>query len=180
MTRDSGYTLVEMLAALAVIGLAFGGLSAGVSVLGRHQISATKRIVSGEDLAAAQAGLEAALSTVKIGDILSGNGRRLEISCATGAQCNATGNPDGVPVSVVRAGGDRVSAIAANGYSFAYMTSVGPAPTWSSAGDSALFAVVLQTKASGNQPVAVMRLRQEQAFRCEYDVVIASCREPTL
>jgi hypothetical protein len=41
-----------------------------------------------------------------------------------------------------------------------------------------LTAITLTTDKARATPVAVLRLREEQALRCEYDVVIASCREP--
>lgn len=177
MTDDSGYTLVEMLAALAVIGMTFGGLSAGISVLARNQTAATTRIGSSENLIASQASLEAALTWVKSGDILAGTTRRLELKCSRGDRCEAAGGLKDGPVSLIRTGGDRVEGIAATGYDFGYVTSGGLAQTWSAEGDDRLLAIVLRSNLSG-AAVAVMRFRQEQSFRCEYDVVIASCREP--
>jgi type II secretory pathway component PulJ len=40
MTGQQGYTATEALAALAILGLAVGGLTAGLHVLGREQSAA--------------------------------------------------------------------------------------------------------------------------------------------
>jgi hypothetical protein len=38
---DAGYTATEALAALAILGLAIGGLTAGLKVIGNGQLSTT-------------------------------------------------------------------------------------------------------------------------------------------
>lgn len=176
MNRDAGYTLVEMMAALAVIGLAFGGLAAGSHILMRQQRNAALRVATSEELSAAQASLDSALGTMKRNDIVLAEARRIEITCAIGERCGA---PDaGGIVAVTRTGADYVAVTATRGYRFDYQTTAGPAARWGAGSRDDLVAVSLTADKPRATPLAVFRLRQEQAFRCEYDVVVASCRAP--
>ena len=178
MTREAGYTLVEMLAALAVIGLAFGGLSAGSHILMRQQRSATSDVAVSEGLAATQAGLEKALGNVKSGDVLFADARRIEFACEADERCEAGDIARDDLMSSARVGPGRVAVEAARGYRFHFWTATGLTPLWSSGSKDTLIGVTLTTAEARATPIAMVRLREEQAFRCEYDVVIASCREP--
>ena len=80
-------------------------------------------------------------------------------------------------MSITRSAADRIAAVPAPGYRFGYQTTSGPASSWSAEGLDGLAAIILTADKARATPVAVLRLREEQAFRCEYDVIIASCRD---
>lgn len=178
MTREAGYTLVEMLAALAVIGMAFGGLAAGSHILLRQQRNTTSDVATSEAFAATQASLEKVLSNVKSGDVLFADARRIEFACEAGGHCAPGDLARDDIVSSARVGAGRVAVAPARGYRFLFWTAAGQTPLWSSESKNALAGVALTEDTPRATPIALVRLREEQAFRCEYDVVIASCREP--
>jgi len=177
MSREGGYTLVEMLAALAVIGLAFGGLTAGSHILLRQQRSTTSDVATSDALATTQASFEKALGNVKSGDVLFADARRIEFACETDGHCGSGDLTGDDIVSSARVGADRVAVVAARGYRFLFWTATGQTPLWSSESKDGLAGVTLTTDKARATPIAVVRLREAQAFRCEYDVVIASCRD---
>jgi prepilin-type N-terminal cleavage/methylation domain-containing protein len=177
MSREAGYTLVEMLAALAVIGLAFGGLAAGSHILLRQQRGAASDVAMGEELATAQASLKAALAGVKHDDILLAEPRRIEIACRAGERCDPTPNSEeGGPVVVTRTGADHVALTPARGYVLTYQTTAGAVTRWAAGSRDSLTTITLTADKPRATPVAVVWLREAQAYRCEYDVIIAACR----
>ena len=178
MSRDAGYTLVEMLAALAVISMAFGGLAAGSHILLRQQRGASSDVATSEGFALAQRDLEAALGKVKTSDVRFADARRIEIACWVGESCEARTLASGEVVSSERVSAGQVAITAAPGYRFAFWTATGRTPIWSAESKDKLAGVTLTSERPRATPIAVVRLREEQAFRCEYDVVIVSCREP--
>ncbi len=187
--RDAGYTLAEMLAALMIVGLAIGGLSAGLGVLGRLQSMNARAVGALQATHIAQVGLRDLLSSAgpfRALDVngLQGDAAGLQFPCGA-ARCRARLLPPA-------GGGARLELTAANGrvrtmdlrdpgpLAFSYVGGLGPSPTWPPAGGErqALRAVSLLRRPNGSaaEPVLEARIWREQPAACDFDVVMQDCR----
>ncbi|MGA0601540.1 type II secretion system protein [Caulobacter sp. KR2-114] len=178
---EAGYTLVEMLAAVAMLGLAFAGLTAGARVIGAtdlrangaaEQAARSLRVQNAlDDLMAHQGPF---LSDGRGG--LNGSPAGFQFDCAAGA-CGAhlESSADGSWL-VVREGAASKRYAAPQGGVFAYIDATGSNPTWpvNETRPQALTAIALT--ASGSQPVAAVRLWTEEPKDCVFDAIAQGCR----
>lgn len=184
---DAGYTLAEMLAALMVIGLAFGGLAQGAAVVGRMQGGATRTVHQ----AAASADLARALDDVagSSGPFVSdGRGAFAGVpdafgfDCADGARCGASlaSASDGAWLTLARGLQQKRLRLPAGGSAhFVYVDDVGSSSRWPVAGGTPrmLRSISLEVGSGANEVLlAQTRLWIEEPPQCVFDSVAQGCR----
>ncbi|MDR3509243.1 MAG: type II secretion system protein [Caulobacteraceae bacterium] len=188
MNQD-GYTLAETLAALVMIGLAMGGLTAGVRVIGLNQAATGRNLVQGQDLRVADQALSRLFQDQ--GPFLSSDsaglrGATTELSFPCGASvCGAKILADGAG-SVLRfngrASGQGLHLPRAQSARFAYVGTAGLSDRWPPRGagqDTLRGVMVLADNGRGESPVADARLWRDQPVACAFDPISQVCRAPT-
>lgn len=184
--NDEGYTLVEMLAALLIIGLAVGGLSQAMRVIGLTQ-SATARAISEER--------ERQTIDRRLETLLDHRGPFIsdETDDAAGRQDEFTfdcgkASPCGVRLST--AGKDERVAIGSatptvlaktDDLGLIYGGDLGSSETWppaSSQRQTLHWLAVVSGSRDQLSPVAVARLWREEAPDCVFDLISQACRAP--
>lgn len=175
MNYKRGYTLVEMLAAIAVIGLTLGGLTEGGRVIAAYQ----KR---GGDLVANLADTDQFaravqdLATRSSAADLSGDATRFQSKCGSEA-CSIALGPTAKSKSeaVISTGSQRRIYLLPGGASFRYQTTEGLRDRWPSDDPyEHLHGIAIITRSGA--PVAYAQTQDIEPFGCEYDVIAMACR----
>jgi prepilin-type N-terminal cleavage/methylation domain-containing protein len=187
--NDAGYTLSEMLAALAVIGLSVGGLSLGVQVIAPLQLSTSRAVSKLESTRAAQQRLEQWLARgAPFGsqqpDQLSGDATNLQFQCGEPAPCTAQILTAGATAQLKLTNGDSAATpsvlpLTAAAASFRYHSAETEGQAWppSDTTRQALRSVaLLQTTSQGDTAVLEARIWPEQHAICDFDPVMQDCR----
>lgn len=187
MSQD-GYTLAEALAALLIVGLAIGGLTQGVYVLGRLQAANGRATADARAVRAADRALVALLAeqgpfTSKDPERFTGDRRAFHFECGGAVPCGArlVGQARGARLAITGAEG-RVSEFSLPNVPdpwFVYVDAVGRSDAWPPAGPHrTLSAVSLVSGPAGQEtPLANARLWIEQAPDCQFDSISQDCRE---
>lgn len=188
---EAGYTLTEMLTALAMIGLAMGGLSAGLGVLGRLQADDARSVADLNAVRLAQGGVTGVLrgeGPFRSRDAagLKGDAGGFRFPCGDAAACDVRLVEDGAGRQLVQVAGakgpPRRFRIPGTGpLAFSYVGAQGPSPAWPPGGSArqALRAVVLRRlhPVPNAQPdVFEVRIWREQPADCAFDVILQDCR----
>jgi len=184
---DDGYTAAEGLAALLIIGLAVGGLTSAMHVIGRTDRATT--VTAGKAVSIRQAEAEVARLLVGAGPIRSDDGRGLRgqetsftLPCATGA-CGA--RLEGGALVLTGAGVPSSTALPGrSNLRFAYISDLGASPVWppvqppppAPAWEVLHAIVVQQGPESAPAPLLVARIWEEQEAACDYDTILQDCR----
>lgn len=189
MRGQDGYTAAEALAALAILGLAIGGLTTSMSLITAGQTKARARLEQSMLERAADQRLENLLARdapfrSDQTNHLVGDGQRLEADCGGSQRCMGQ-IADGV-LRIRRGDGSETSLRLPDGEAphFVYVGSYSissiwppaalppPAPSWQTLG-----AVMIQSKSGDEEkPLVVAKIWRQQRADCEYDVVIQDCR----
>ncbi len=182
---EAGYTLAEMLAALAILGLTVAGLTEGTRVIGRLQAKAT----GAAQAAAADRRAEMALDGLMAGQgpfvsdgrgDLRGDASSFAFGCGAGRCGAAIVKDQGRTWLVVHQGGQQHrTALAAQGAAFSYADSEGSASFWPSGSPRprSLTAVLLQTTGRGGErSLAAAHLWIEEPRNCVFDAIAQGCR----
>lgn len=185
--NDAGYTATEALAALAIIGLAIGGLTSGMQVIGRAQSATSATLKHADAVRTANRKLSQLLAqngpfrSDRPGDF-QGDTTGFSFPCAAGS-CGA--RVEGGTLVVTR-GAAREAIVLPTGpvptFRYGGTLSLGevwppprlppPAPQWQVLQSVALADSVSDT----SEVVAVSHLWVQQAANCEFDTVIQDCR----
>jgi prepilin-type N-terminal cleavage/methylation domain-containing protein len=187
MTQD-GYTLTEMLVALVVIGLAIGGMTEGLHVISRLQGSTGQALAQGR----AFNGISQSLSNLfedqgpfasSQAGLFSGDASGFSFRCARKDPCGAVLIPtrDGLGMRLAEPDGTnrtvRLSGVPAARFTYAGTYTFGPAwPSQSRQPQTLRTVGLVAVTASGEIPLASVRLWQEQAPNCEFDAITRACR----
>ncbi|HEX7761128.1 MAG TPA: prepilin-type N-terminal cleavage/methylation domain-containing protein [Caulobacteraceae bacterium] len=183
--NDDGYTLAEMLAALAILGLAFGGLTQGARVIGQLQTKAAATARTTADDRRAQAALESLMA--RRGPFTS-DGRGAFQGTASGFTFDCEAGRCGVEVVkaqdrawlVIHQGGQQQRIVlSAPNAAFAYVDATGSSPIWpnAQARPTALTTVLLQGAGpGGSRPLAAARVWVEEPANCVFDAIAQGCR----
>lgn len=189
MTRQDGYTAAEALAALAILGLAMGGLTTSMHIITRGQTKAQSRLQQAMWERAVDQQLERLLSQAAPfrsdqASRLTGDGQAFQVDCGAGQHCVARIEAATLTIQ----GGDGRSTTLrlpdGQGAHFVYVGSHStsdtwppaalppPAPSWQT-----LSAVMIQSRLEDqDKPLAMAKVWRQQRADCEYDVVIQDCR----
>jgi prepilin-type N-terminal cleavage/methylation domain-containing protein len=180
---DDGYTLAEMLAALAILGMAMGGLGLVASLIARQQLASSRVSMRLVDDRTADRALNQWLAE-QDAETLSGDARRLSATCGV-ATCTARLEADKqrtVLILQARSGPARRLRLRQRDVRFGYVDGRGAVAAWprSSAQEGDVSsapprAVLLATK-GGAAPLAVARVWAREPRDCQFDAVIGACR----
>jgi prepilin-type N-terminal cleavage/methylation domain-containing protein len=182
---EDGYTLVEMLAALAIIGLAFGGLVESGRVIGQLQVSALGAVHDLAERGAASRALRNLLSDA--GPFLSdgvggldGQASGFSFDCGEAARCGArleTGRAGSWLVTFENAQ-PLARARIPDGETFRYGDETGDASAWPSSGTKvvALRSIVITDDSDPAKALASVKLVTDEPAGCIFDVVSQACR----
>lgn len=180
---DDGYTLAEMLAALAILGMAMGGLGLVTSLIARQQLAASRVSARLMEDRAAERALTLWLAEQDAAT-LTGDDRTLSAACGP-ATCTARLQPDGrrtVLILLARSGPARRLRLRQPDVRFGYRDSRGETAAWPRADgkgevvDALPRAIVLAAK---NIVLAVARTWPREPRDCQFDVIASACRTAT-
>lgn len=184
--NDAGYTLVETLVALVMIGLAIGGLTVGVGVIAGAQARASHALATASATQAAQAALERALQPqgafrAHDGGRLTGGATGFAYDCGEAKPCRVEVNSDaqGLSLAMNDAAGARRIALRQSGPAhFVYQGSAATLDAWPPRGPlrQSLRSVLLVRDGEADHPLLTARLWAEQPGVCDFDVVMQDCR----
>lgn len=173
--NDAGYTLVEMLVALALVGLVMTGAAVGARVVAQTEtrINTGRAVLAGlrgfeREASAGLAGAD--LADPELGPV-SGDGGRFAFPCGVREQCVWTIAPG--EARLRKGGAERVIALrglAAPG--LRYFDGAGASHAAWPAGDGPLAAVAL---VDGERPAAIVRVHSDQPAVCNFDVATGGC-----
>jgi hypothetical protein len=185
---EDGYTLAETLVALATIGFAMGGLTAGVRLIGLNQASTNQGLIAGHELRAADQAFSSLLATQgpfasdDVGS-LQGAAQGFSFDCGAPRPCAArlSGAPGVITLSVQ----SPVSATQAQlpdvrQAHFLYVGSRTQGAIWPPGGKDpeVLRAVVLIGENDhGSAPLALATVWREEGVTCVFDPVVGNCRK---
>lgn len=188
MKGRPGYTAAEALAALAILGLAMGGLTTSMGLIGAGQAKARARLEQAVLERAADQRLERLLArnapfrSDQV-DHLVGDAKSFALDCE-GGRCGVR-IEEGRLIFLDREGRETALRLPeGDAPHFVYIGSYGlsdawppaplppPAPPWQSLGS-----VLIQSQAgSREKPLVMAKVWRQQRADCEYDVVIQDCR----
>jgi prepilin-type N-terminal cleavage/methylation domain-containing protein len=183
--NDDGYTLVEMLAALAIIGLAFGGLLETTRVLGHAQGAALSMEADAWDRGIAERAV--ARLVADGGPFLAhgaggftGGPQGFSFDCNAGERCGVAveAGTQGTVLDVL-AGGRRVVAVRLpGGAHLVYADASGSSDNWplDNTSPRALSSIALLASDIGTGPFAAWAVPVEEPPGCVFDVVAQACR----
>ncbi len=186
--KDDGYTLGECLIALLILGMAIGGLSAGLATLGRQQVVAIRLAARDHELREIREGLTTLLDDqgpfVAPGDQPfrgSSSGFRFDCGAAHG-DCRAwlTQAGGGMALHIDALGVERSLALpSARSAKFVYTGSRTIGPVWppEDKGREPLKAIgILAQSADGSLPIANVPIWIDQPISCDFDPILRDCR----
>jgi len=182
---EAGYTLVETLASLVMIGLAMGGLTLGVQVLSRAQWSVSADQARAQAARDAQVTLEQVLSAqgaVRSVDPerLTGDGAGFQFACDQAAPCRVSlvDDPAGVGVTLETPGAaSRRFALRQPGPAkLSYQGSLGASAVWPPTGPQRQVLRAISLVSENGRALLGVRLWAEQPADCAFDVVLQDCR----
>lgn len=183
---DDGYTLAEMLAALAILGMAMGGLGLVANLIARQQLAASRIHMRLADETAADRALTLWLSE-QDAETLAGDDRRLSATCGEAA-CSArleTAKSRTVLILQARSGATRRLRLRQQNVRFGYTDSRGAVAAWprsdetvNAVKDAAPRAVLLTAQGRA-APLAVARVWTRESRDCQFDAIIGACRIKT-
>lgn len=189
MSQQDGYTAAEALAALAILGLAMGGLTTSMGLITASQTKARARVEQSVFERAADQRLERLIARdapfrSDQTTHLVGARSALEVDCGDGRRCAARIENDALIIRDGRGEETRLRLPDGEAPSFRYIGSYSasdlwppaplppPAPAWQT-----LNAIAIVSKNEvGERPLVVAKIWRQQRADCEYDVVIQDCR----
>lgn len=184
--NDEGYTLVEMLAALLIIGLAVGGLSQAMRVIGLTQ-SATARAISEErERQTIDRRLEALLASR--GPFVSndasgvyGGQDTFTFDCGKTSPCGVRLSTGGKSERVAIGSATPTVLAKTDDLGLVYGGDRGSSETWpptNSQRQTLQWFAIVGGSQEQPSPVAVARLWREEAPDCVFDLISQTCRAP--
>ena len=184
--NDDGYTLVEMLAALVIIGLAIGGLTQAVRVIGLTQGAAVRAMGEARQLRAAQEGLSrlAERQGPFASDqpaAASGTASGFSFGCGAAAACGVavTSSGRGARIALTKPSGPvaSIELAGASGANLIYGGDQSVGETWPPRSQQRqVLRWIGLTGGAGDAPLASGRLWREEAPDCVFDVIAQACR----
>jgi prepilin-type N-terminal cleavage/methylation domain-containing protein len=186
--NEAGYTLTEVLAAMAVIGLAAGGLSLGMQVLGAQQGNVGAIVLKMQDVRAAEAWLTRRLAEhapfrAQAPETLSGGAEGFRFDCNAAAPCSAELKaPEGNTVLTLT-GGDAVRRfrLPGDGQTARFVYTGGGHlhaawPPTGGGGRSLASIALVQGEGHAASPILNVRIHADQPLDCAFDAVLGDCR----
>ncbi|HEX4712062.1 hypothetical protein [Phenylobacterium sp.] len=185
---DAGYTLSETLAAMAVLGMAIGGLTLGAQVVGSLQLSTSRSVSQLQSVRAAQAALEQMLARgAPFGsqqpDQFAGDAQGFRFACGAPQPCSAQILTAG-KATQLKLGDGKTSAAGvglplSTPAHFIYRGAKTASTVWPPTDPTrqALRSVaLLQTATQGETALIEARIWAEQSAQCAFDSVMQDCR----
>ncbi|WP_310542641.1 prepilin-type N-terminal cleavage/methylation domain-containing protein [Phenylobacterium sp.] len=183
---QAGYTLAETLAALAILGLAVGGLTAGVGLLERGQRLTSQATVQLQAERAAELSLDRMLQgggpfrSIEPAR-LTGSATAIVAECGEVAPCRIelTDGETGLGLRITRPGRvDNLPLRRSVPAGFVYRGSSSTSVTWppDDPRRQVLRSISILRTDVQTDPLLTVRLWREQALDCIFDVVIQDCR----
>jgi hypothetical protein len=186
--RDEGYTATEALAALAIIGLAVGGLTSGMQVIGRAQSATSSTVAHAAAIRTTSVKLDQMLANQgpfrsDHPEAFNGDGTGFKFPCGAGL-CGARVQDATVVVNLENGVSQSIPFPAGAKPRFLYggsqdTTEAWPppppppdAPPW----QTLQFVTVRDTRSGRAAPVVVSRVWVQQRADCDFDAIIQDCR----
>lgn len=184
--NDHGYTLAEMLAALVMIGLAVGGLTMGVRVIGHGEAQVARATTEGGSLRTLQAALNALLDNAgpfrtKDNATFRGAGAAFSFPCNAPKPCGAalTQSGEETVLQVRRADGNaaRFKTAGSGPLHFEFVGSQSRNQNWPPPPPiSDVLRSVVLVRDNDGAAIASTRIWREQPADCAFDPISGDCR----
>lgn len=184
---EAGYTATEALAALAILGLAVGGLTGGLKVIGVGQLATGRKVAEADTVrtvSAELAGLVRGRGPFRsdVGEAFAGDERGFSFPCGAG-QCVAQLTDTGLRLSQPNQAPRVVALSRPAELRFRYQgswsqaaawppaTPLPPAPQWQ------VLRTILLAHQGSDEAVTAVHIAEEQPADCEYDGILQDCRK---
>ena len=185
---EAGYTATEALAALAIIGLAIGGLTSGMQVIGRVQSTTTANLRLADAARTTSRKLNQLLAQAgpfrsdKPGAFV-GEPQAFDFPCGI-RRCGARIQGDAIVISRSHGADETVSLPSGSQPDFRYIGGASSGGTWPAPRPPAAAAqwdvlqsvALVASRAGRGDVVAVAHLWSQQAPDCEFDAIAQDCR----
>lgn len=182
---EQGYTLVETLTALAMMGMAMSGMAVGLHVLSRQQFAITDGLARETRLRSAGLRIERMLAVkapyrAQESDRLVGDAQGFRFDCGQPEPCTVRASGEGLLQAEGGNLGSLKTAVPGVGtLSFSYQGRDGTTVAWPPADQrrQPLRSIsLIQAGPDGQTVVFVARLAAEQPAECQFDPVMQDCR----
>ncbi|MDR3511016.1 MAG: prepilin-type N-terminal cleavage/methylation domain-containing protein [Caulobacteraceae bacterium] len=181
---EAGYTLVEMLAALIIIGLAVGGLTEAAHVVGRAQAAAMRTAAQARALRAADQAL--ARLVLRQGPFASdapnafeGGAQSLAFPCRDGSTCRADLQPNARAATRLAIATGTVEPPLSLGQgqaAFVYGGDSDVNGNWPPSGPRQILHWIGVQDVSSGAPLALADVWREEPPGCVFDPIAQACR----
>lgn len=184
---QNGYTLVEVLAALFIVGLAMTGLMQGLHVVGRSQAAAAQGLGEHGAMQDLSRQLDAAVGckgpfVSSTPEAFTGSARGFDYDCGVGRRCDVqlTRSDRGEMLLIRGDGAQRRLLLPKGGGSrFVYRGAADAFEAWppTDVERQRLTSITLmQRREHGEAPLATSRLWVDQPAPCAFDYISRDCR----
>ena len=169
MKSKAGYSLPEMLVAIALVALTLAGVAQAAQTISLTQGRAIALVTTNTSLRSAQVELQNFVDRASEQGALSGDGSSLR-GCGGACMVQITSGRMKFP------SGDRGIALPSNRAHFTYLTARRAVSETSQlvAGEAVLAVAVID---EGDQPLLVARTSLSEVFGCEFELITLECRQ---
>jgi type II secretory pathway pseudopilin PulG len=180
MRSRAGYSLVHMLAAIAVIGLTAGATAQGMASLARQQGRATETVAAYRSERAIQLAVAETFQEARDYSSLSGGGGYVRVDCPGGScEANILSSRGAFVLSLRTPGQPARTLVLPGPAGFRFFSGTEVSDRWPTARPyPGLTGMSLELTGEGeSRPLAFLSATLRQPRDCEYDAVIRDCRE---
>ena len=178
MRLRRGYTLVEMLAAITVVGMVLSSLMQGASAINAHRQRAAALVEAASVTQALGSAMNRLIAEMPAGATLHGNDKGLTFKCGGAERCGASIKTGGTGSLLrLRAAGWAETFAVPNEARLEYVTGEQAVATWMPAEYSASLVGVALIGGDPEKPLAFVRVREVEPADCTYDSVTRRCRQ---
>ena len=183
--NEAGYTLVETMAAIALLALAMGSMAAGMQAFGQGQSRNGRLADEMADIRQAEAAFSGFITAhapfrSRRPDDLIGDAQTIQLNCGAAERCQAKlqTDEDGYRLAIQRKDGVEAAfdLHSRGGLRFAYLADSGALPNWPPGTPQPQSLRAIAIVGDDDAPRLSVRLWPQQPGTCQFDPILQDCR----